>query len=83
MADLYPTKTRLHILAAAEKGNIARKRGDVGAYDYTLGAVHRRRVAVKVEEMVFAGLLKYSHDDMAWYPTPAGRRVLAEHQGES
>jgi hypothetical protein len=87
MADLYPTKTRLALLAAVRAGHVLdlpdEDSQEIPTWD-TSGAEDgepARRVTARVTELCRAGWITLSADGMTWRLTDEGRTVLDSHGG--
>ena len=82
MTDLYPTKTRLALLAAVDAGNVIDLPDDefdaVSTFD-TTGAEEgepARRVSARIDQFARAGWVCYGADGVTLELTDVGREVL-------
>lgn len=90
MAELYPTKTRLALLRAVQRGEVTRKRTwtrTMPDYDWWIPSDGAARVVTsRMDQLRRAGWVKHGwplHASMyapiPWMLTGAGEQILAEH----
>jgi hypothetical protein len=76
MSDLFPTPTRLALLAEVEAGLVTGSPA-AGVLVWRGPGIHRRVTAAMVE-LQRAGWVDVVHGE--WWPTATGRAVLDQHR---
>ena len=88
MAELYPTKTRLALLRAVQRGEVTRYRPSAGPqYDcWCPNEGVARVVTSRMDQLLRAGWVKHGwplhasiYAPIPWLLTGAGKQILAEH----
>ena len=78
-ADLYPTPTRLTLLADVAAGHVV---GSLYGHIHCTVDGHRRFVTLRIWDMHRAGWVRSNADDI-WHLTDVGRTILDQHGWEA